>query len=40
MASPSAEDMVLPLTLFVGEALELRGADGTLGMDGGLRDVA
>jgi hypothetical protein len=30
-------EKVLPLTLFVGEALELRGADGTLGMDGGLK---
>ena len=29
--------MLLPLTLFVGEALELHGADGTLEMVGGLR---
>jgi len=31
---------VLPLTLFVGEALELHGADGTLEVDGGLRVLA
>jgi hypothetical protein len=28
--------MVLALTLFVGEAPELQGADGTLGVDVGL----
>jgi len=32
--------MLLSLTLFVGEALELRGADGTLEMVVGLRVVA